>query len=63
LQDEGRLVVPPAFVIAYLICATTLVFAVTGDSRFSYGLSLSEKNAGKGEFIIWLIVSHFPTTL
>jgi hypothetical protein len=24
---------------------------------------LCENNVGKGDFIIWLIVSHYPTTL
>jgi len=64
LQDEGRLVVPPAFAAAQPMgYATTLVFALTGDSRFSYGRNLCENYAGEGDFITGLIVSHYPTTL
>jgi len=58
LQDEGRLVVPPAF-----IAERNLGNAITGAPRFSYGISLCENNMGKGDFITWLVASHYPTTL
>jgi hypothetical protein len=60
LQDEGRLVVPPAFIT--LARAVILAGTVTGATRFSYGISLCENYSGKGDFITWLIVSHYPTT-
>jgi hypothetical protein len=58
LQDEGRLVVPPAF-----IAESNLGNAVTGAPRFSYGISLCENNADEGDFITWLVALHHPTTL
>jgi hypothetical protein len=70
LQDEGRLVVPPAFayflnlsIFRRAVKGWALVFALTGDSRFSYGQSLCENYTGKVDFITSLIVSHGPTTL
>jgi DNA helicase-2/ATP-dependent DNA helicase PcrA len=41
----------------------TLACTITGATRFSYGVNLCENNVGEGDFIIWLIVSHYPTTL
>jgi len=70
MQDEGRLVVPPAFIALLpfplgegLGVRAILACTITGETRFSYGLSLCENNAGKGDFITWLVVSHYPTTL
>jgi hypothetical protein len=40
-----------------------LACTITGATRFSYGVSLCENNVDEGDFIIWLIVSHYPTTL
>ncbi|MBK7453396.1 MAG: hypothetical protein IPJ46_06665 [Anaerolineales bacterium] len=47
---------------------TILACAVTGAARFSYNSGVRssnyscKNNTGEEDFIIWLIVSHHPTT-